>query len=175
MLNVYRQLLRLYPAAYQREFADEMLAVIAEARSEVIGKHVIERALFNLREVLGLVTGALTEHLRIAEWRDFKFPFPRKEFIMRNGFRFPKSTVIFMMLILGGVLVAIKKGGDIARSLPDVNPQIAPIQPSHWALVPPVVLLWMFFSALGLLGWVVLFGLRKSGLHRLERMSGRQE
>ena len=94
---------------------------------------------------------------------------------MRNGFRFPKATVVFMMLILGGVLMAIKKGGDIARSLPDVNPQIAPIQPSHWALVPPVVLLWMFFCALGLVGWVVLFGLRKSGMHRLERMSGGRE
>jgi len=175
MLNVYRQLLRLYPAAYRRDFADEMLGVLAEARSEIICKNVIDRALFHLREVLGLVAGALTEHLRIAEWRDFKFPFPRKEFTMRNGFRFPKSTVIFMMLILGGVLVAIKKGGDIARSLPDVNPQIAPIQPSHWALVPPVVLLWMFFCALGLLGWAVLFGLRKSGMHRLERMSDSQE
>ncbi|HTS05317.1 MAG TPA: hypothetical protein VMP68_07015 [Candidatus Eisenbacteria bacterium] len=175
MLNVYRRLLRLYPAAYRREFADEMLDVIAEARSEVIRENIINQSIFTFREVLGLVTGALTEHLRIADWRDFKFSFPRKEFIMRNGFRFPKATVVFMMLILGGVLMAIKKGGDIARSLPDVNPQIAPIQPSHWALVPPVVLLWMFFCALGLVGWVVLFGLRKSGMHRLERMSGGRE
>jgi hypothetical protein len=136
---------------------------------------VIARTLFSLREVLGLVTGALTEHLRIADWRDFKFPFPKEEFIMRNGFRFPKSTVVFMMLILGGVLVAIKKGGDIARSLSQVNPQIAPIQHSHSALVPPVVLLWMFFCAWGLLGWVVMFGLRKSGMHRLEQMSSEQK
>lgn len=172
MLNVYRQLLRLYPAAYRREFADEMLAVIEDARCEAVHEKFIRRAVLNVREVLGLIAGALTEHLRIADWRDFKFPFPRKEFIMRNGFRFPKSTVVFMMLILGGVLMAIKKGGDIARSLPDVNPQIAPIQPSHWALLPPVVLLWMFFCALGLVGWGIVFALKRSGMHRLADISG---
>lgn len=91
---------------------------------------------------------------------------------MRNGFRFPKSTVVFMMLILGGVLMAIKKGGDIARSLPDVNPQIAPIQASHGPLVPPVVLLWMFFCALGLVGWGIMFALKRSGMHRMAEISG---
>jgi len=106
MLNVYRQLLRLYPAAYRREFADEMLAVFEEARCETVRETFIKRGLFNLREVAGLVGGACKEHLRIAEWKDLKVLLPRKEFIMRNGFRFPKSTVVFMMLILGGVLVA---------------------------------------------------------------------
>ena len=172
MLNIYRQLLRLYPATYQREFADEMLAVFEEARCKTLRETCMKRALFNLREVTGLVSGAFKEHLRIADWRDFKFPFPRKEFIMRNGFRFPKSTVVFMVLILGGVLMAIKKGGDIERSLSQVNPQITPIQPSHWALVPPVVLLWIFFCALGLVGWGIVFALKRSGMHRLAEISG---
>ena len=173
MLNAYRRLLRLYPAAYQREFADEMLAVLAEARSEVIRENIINRAIFNLREIVGLVSGAFREHLRNANLRDFKFPFPRKEFIMRNGFRFPKSTVVFMMLILGGVLVAIKKGGDIAMSL--LNPQVAPIQPMHSTLLPPVVLLWMFFCAFGLVGWGIVFALKRSGMHRLAQISGERK
>jgi len=91
---------------------------------------------------------------------------------MRNGFRFPKSTVVFMVLILGGVLMAIKKGGDIERSLSQVNPQITPIQPSDWALVPPVVLLWMFFCALGLVGWGIVYALKRSGMHRLAEITG---
>jgi len=173
MINVYRQLLRLYPAAYRREFADEMLTVFEEARCETVRESFIKRGLFNLREVAGLVGGACKEHLRIAEWKDLKVLLPRKEFIMHNGFRFPKSTVVFMMLILGGVLVAIKRGGDIARSL--IDPQVAGTQPMHSALLPPVVLLWMFFCAFGLVGWGIMFALKRSGMHRLAQISGERK
>ena len=90
---------------------------------------------------------------------------------MRNGFRFPKSTVVFMILILGGVLMAIKRGGDIERSLSQVTPQIVPLQHSR-NLVPPVVLLWAFFCALGLVGWGIVFALKRSGMHRMAEISG---
>jgi len=173
MLTVYRRLLRLYPAGHREQFADEMLAVFSDLEAE--SQTFLSRTSRGLREMAGLIRGAVREHLRAAFGPDATFPLQPRSFVMRNGFRFPKSTVVFMMLILGGVLIAIKKGGDIERSLSQVNPQISPIQPSHWALVPPVVLLWMFFCALGLLGWVVLFGLRKSGMHRLERISAGHE
>jgi hypothetical protein len=175
MLTVYRKLLRLYPASHRQFFGDEMLAVFADLDNERASRDSMARMFSSWREIVGLIGGACAEHVHGVLGPHVEFSFPPRSFAMRNGFRFPKSTVVFMMLILGGVLMAIKKGGDIERSLSQVNPQIAPIQPSHWALVPPVVLLWMFFCALGLLGWVVLFGLRKSGMHRLERMSAGHE
>lgn len=172
MLCMYRRLLRLYPANYRREFADEMLVVFEDARSDAACRGVTVRAIFNVREASGLVSGALGEHLRLLGARGFRLSVRREGFIMRNGFRFPKSTAVLMTLILGGVLMAIKRGGEIEASLPHVNPPIAPIQPAHGALVPPVVLLWMFFCALGVVGWGILFALRRSGMHRLAEMSG---
>lgn len=175
MIAIYSLLLRLYPVEYKQEFADEMLTVFEEARSDVAGKNVTSRAMFSLRETLGLVGGALREHLRLAGARGFRLSIPRKAFTMSNGFRFPKSTAVLMTLILGGVLLAIKRGGEIEASLPHVNPQIAPIQPAHEALIPPVVLLWMFFCALGVIGWGIMFALRRSGIHRLAEMSGERK
>ncbi len=172
MLEVYRQLLRLYPASYREQFGDEMLAVFADLDGERASKNMFSRTRAGVREVFGLFTGALSERLHAMLAPHIEFPFSARSFVMRNGFRFPKSTVVFMILILGGVLMAIKKGGDIARSLPDVNPQIAPIQPSHGPLVPPVVMLWMFFCALGLVGWGIMFALKRSGMHRLDEISG---
>ena len=175
MLTVYRQLLRLYPAPHRQQFSEEMLEVFAELDSERSSKHFLVRSFSSWHEIVGLICGACAEHLHGVIGPHIEISFPPRRFVMRNGFRFPKSTVVFMMLILGGVLMAIKKGGDIERSLSQMNPQVVPIEPSHWSLVPPVVLLWMFFCALGLLGWVVMFGLRKSGVHRLEQMSDDQK
>ena len=56
---------------------------------------------------------------------------------MRNGFRFPKSTIIFMALILGGVLTAIKKGEDIATSVPH---DMGPVGPLHIQSVHSILL-----------------------------------
>jgi hypothetical protein len=80
-----------------------------------------------------------------------------------------------MALILGGVVLAIKKGEDIAASLPHVNPQIGPIQPVHSTLVPPIIQFVLFFYAAGLIGWAILFAFKKSGVHRLAEMSGQQK
>ncbi len=172
MIGVYRQLLRLYPAAHRDQFGNEMLAIFSDLEAERASKHFVSRTLFGFREVLGLIRGACLEQAHALLGPDIEFAFPARSFVMRNGFRFPKSTVVFMMLILGGVLMAIKKGEDIAISLPHVNPQIGPIQPVHWTLIPPVVLLWMLFCALGLVGWGIMFALKRSGMHRLAEISG---
>jgi hypothetical protein len=96
---------------------------------------------------------------------------------MRNGFRFPKTTIVFMTLILGGVLTAIKKGEDIATSVPqDIGP-IAPlhIQPVHSILLGGMPLFFAFFYAAGLIGWAIMFALRRSGVHRMADMSGERQ
>lgn len=90
---------------------------------------------------------------------------------MRNGFRFPKTTIVFMALILGCVVWAIKKGEDIAASLPHVSPPIGPIQPAHSTLLPPIALYLAVFYLAGLIGWAILFALHRSGMHRLDEIS----
>ena len=85
---------------------------------------------------------------------------------MRNGFRFPKSTILFMTLILAGVLLAIKRGEDIAASFPPANPQAGPIQLAH-STVPPIAILVVLFYAFGLVGGALLVALRRSGGDRL--------
>lgn len=92
---------------------------------------------------------------------------------MRNGFRFPKSTIVFMTLILGGVLTAIKKGEDIATSVPQ---DIGPVGPIHIQSVHPILLggmplFFAIFYAAGLIGWAILHALRRSGVHRLADLS----
>ncbi len=95
---------------------------------------------------------------------------------MRNGFRFPKTTIIFMTLILACVVMAIKKGGDIAASVPNVDPPLPiHIQPVHSMLLGGLPLFFAFFYAAGLIGWGILFALRRAGVHRLDNMSAGQK
>jgi len=170
MLNFYETLLLLYPAEHRAIFGEEMAAVFGELRADNLKKKRLSRAAFWLRETTGLLSGALAAHLRRP---DGPFAFPIGRFTMRNGFRFPKSTILFMALILGGVLVAIKKGQDIASSVPDVNPPLpVHIQPAHSILLGGMPLFFAFFYAAGLIGWVILFALRRSGVHRLDQIAG---
>ena len=90
---------------------------------------------------------------------------------MRTEFRFPKVTAILMTIILAGVALAIKRGEAISSSLPHVDPAIGPIQPVHSTLLSGAVLLWAMFSAAGLIGWTILFVMRRSGVHRLDTTS----
>ncbi|HVN17414.1 MAG TPA: hypothetical protein VMU05_01535 [Dongiaceae bacterium] len=170
MLTVYRQLLRLYPAEYREVFGDEIMTVLAEARDQNANRKVIARLRILLRESAGLVTGALRE--RFNTFIEMQAELSIGRFTMRNGFRFPKSTIIFMALILAGVVMAIQRGEQIAVSLPHVNPQIGPIQPVHSTLLPPIVLFLLLFYLLGFVGWAIVFALRRSGIHRLADMSG---
>ena len=92
---------------------------------------------------------------------------------MRNGFRFPKSTIVFMTLILAGVLLAIKRGEDIALSFSPANPQAGPMQLAH-STVPPIALLVVLFYAFGLVCGAILVALRRAGGDRLSGVSGEQ-
>jgi len=168
MLTVYKQLLRLYPAAYREQFGEEMLSVFLDLSADNAKKKPFTRTVFAFREIAGLVRGAVGERLRIVPGRESEFSISTRSFTMRNGFRFPKTTAVLMTIILAGVVVAIKRGEEIAASLPHSNPQIGPIQPVHSTLLPPIVLLSVTFYAAGFIGWAILFALRRSGVHRLE-------
>jgi len=174
MLIVCRSLLRLYPAEYREQFGDEMFAVLRDARAENTNTRLLARAEFYLREVAGLMAGALREHLRIRTHAQAGLSLSTGRFAMRNGFRFPKSTAILMTIILAGVVVAIRKGEAIAASLPNVSQPIAPIHSAPSYLLPGVIAGFIFFYAAGLTGWAILFALRRSGTHRLADLSGQK-
>ena len=95
--------------------------------------------------------------------------------MIRNGFRFPKTTAVLMTLILGGVVIAIKRGEEIATSLSHVNSPIVPIPPAHSTMLTGLAFFWVFFYSAGLVGWAILFALRRSGVHRLDQMTGEQK
>lgn len=173
MLTLCRSLLRLYPAQYREQFGDEMFAVLLDVRAEAPNRTLVARGKFYLREIAGLMSGALREHMRILTDAHVELSLSTGRCDMRNGFRFPKSTIVFMTLILGGVLTAIKKGEDIATSVPQ---DIGPVGPIHIHSVHPILLggmpiFFAVFYAAGLIGWAILFALRRSGVHRLADLS----
>ena len=171
MLRIYQALLRLYPAAYRERFAEEMLFVFGEAQAALAMKGFVERGVFCFRETTGLLSGGLREHVRALGGGLLWLPFSVRRFTMRGEFRFPKSTAVLMTLILAGVVLAIEKGEAIQASLPHVNPQIGPIQPTQHYFLPILALAFAVFYAAGLIGWAILFALRRSGVHRLAAMS----
>lgn len=169
MERLYRTLLALYPANYRNDFGEEMTAVFAHLCGEVAMQRTSTRAWFYLREAVGLLSGALREHTRAfgsSNW----LPCQSRRFTMRDGFRFPKTTAILMTVILAGVIMAIRKGEAIEASLPHVSAPIAPIHSAPSYLLPGVVAGFLFFYATGLVGWAILFALRRSGVHRLDEM-----
>ena len=180
MLSLYRFLLRLYPPAYRDEFGAEMLAVFGDAQAETWKKGVLARGVFCAREVAGLLRGALVEHLQGIAGSDLLTAsrsrirlsiFPLRRFTMRSEFRFPKATAPLMALILALIVVAIEKAKAIQASLPHTNPHVGPIQPAQFTLFSTLLVVVAITCTAGLLGWAILFALRRSGLHRLSEFN----
>ena len=175
MLTAYRRLLLFYPAEHREQFGQEMVEVFGEAQAENQNKGVIAQGAFYVREIAGLLKGAVREHLRVVLGAHAGLSLYTRRFTMRDGFRFPKTTAVLMTIILAGLMLAIKRGEDIANSLSHVNPQIAPIQPMPSTLLPPIALVFVGFYAAGVIGWVILFALRRSGVHRLDEISAERK
>ena len=169
MLSLYEQLLRLYPARYRQQFEDEMLTLFRELQSENSIHTRRRRGIFYVREIAGALRGAASERYRVLRGQDVGLF--KGGFMMRDGFRFPKTTAVLMTLILAGIMVAIQKGEAIQASLPTSNPQIGPIQP-HSVMLSSIVSFLLIFYAAGSIGWIILFALRKFRVHRLDESSG---
>lgn len=176
MLKVYRSLLRLYPAFHRERFGEEMIAVFGDRQAETVSKGRMAQVGFCVREAAGVVGGALQEHWRALGDKlggeNVWLWFPTRRFTMRTEFRFPKVTAVLMAIILGGVMLAIQKGEAISTSLRgEASPPIGPIHPVHSVLVGGIVLGFVFFYAAGMIGWAILFAMRRSGVHRLVETS----
>lgn len=172
MVSIYESLLRLYPAEHRRQFGDEMLAVFLEARAEARDMKLISRVRFGLREIAGLMSGALLEHLHNLVGVDARLSFSTRRFAMRNGFRFPKTTAVLMIVSLAGIALAIERGRAIQVSFSNGHPPVVPLEAARFTFFPTLLLLLVMFYAVGLVGWAILFALRRSGVHRLADISG---
>src|SRR5258705_13585227 len=164
MFSLYRSLLYLYPPAHRYEYGEEMMTVFREIQSETAKQGTLARGLFWVREVQGLLTGAVREHLRTTRYPS---PIFSRRLSMRSESRFPKATVTLMTIILAAVVMAIEKATAIQNSVPPSSPHVGPIQPAHFTFLPTLLLILSCPCLVGILGWAVLFALPPSGARRL--------
>jgi hypothetical protein len=167
MFSLYRALLYLYPPAHRYEYGEEMMTVFREIQSETAKQGRLARGLFWVREVQGLLTGAVREHLRTIIGSRYPSPIFSRRLSMRSEFRFPKATVTLMTIILAAVVMAIEKATAIQNSVPPSSQHVGPIQPAHFTFLPTLLLILSFGCISGLLGWAILFALHRSGAQRL--------
>ena len=162
MVRVYRSLLYLYPASCRHEFGDEMEYAFSRARNDVReGGGILAAAAFYIRELLGLFAGAFSAHICSLFGFDHWIRFRR--FNMRPGFKFPRSTVFLMCVILAGVVLAIEKAKDI--TLKYGPPHVVAVgNPLPWFLLSVLGAAAVIVAAT----WGILFALHRTGMHRLD-------
>lgn len=167
MLTVYRLLLRVYPSAHRSEFGEEMLAVFRAVQSDARKKGSLARLRFCASEIRGVLSGALWEHARAISGFDRPPLFFPRRFMMRSEFRFPKSTVALMAVVLACVVWAIEKATAIRVSVPDSSQHVGPIHSTGFTFLPTMLLILTIAGVAGVLGWGVLFIFHRAGVHRL--------
>jgi hypothetical protein len=158
VLYLYQLLLRLYPSAYRREFAEEMLAVFRQAQRECDALGFRARLEFSLREMAGLLAGAFREQTKVRTGT-------LTGGTMRS-FRFPRWILFSMVLALLIVLVGIEKAVDAVMQELSPRPDV-----SARGLISPdfVLAAVMMMGFLGLVGYVVRVVV--SGSNGIQRLS----
>ena len=171
MHSVYRRLLRLYPTAYREDFGEEMTSVFDDLHKEFQGAGFFQKALFIIHEIIGLLFGAARERWRVLGCYNPNVSFQTRRFNMHPGFRFPKSTAVLMAVILAGTILAIEKCKSIVDSLHKANPQGSSLAPEQITFFGAFAAIVVASYLLALVVWAVLFALRRSGVHRLAKIS----
>jgi hypothetical protein len=171
MLFLYRCLLYLYPVPYRRDYGGEMTGVFRDLHGETMRKELPARAAFYAREFVGLLRGAWRERPRASpipiQWISnsnkevrLAFRIPFSESHAHSDGRYPGSN-------------SDDREGhrDIRQSLPLAYPQeLPPIKPEHFTFFPAMAVIFFGAYAAAAIGWIVLFALRRSGVHRLSEM-----
>ena len=158
-LTVYCWLLCLYPARYRHEFGEEMTSVYGQGISD-LPPELIAKIGFYQREFWGLVSGALRAHLD----RLFGPAMLSRRFDMQPQFRFPRSTVLLMLVIFVAVILTIAKAMSVSVAYGATPGTVWPSLISVFG----VMVVSMCAAAAVVLG--ILRALRRSGVHRLERL-----
>ena len=156
VLTVYCWLLCLYPGSYRDEFAEEMTQVFHDAKSDLPPTPAAKISFYR-REFCGLLAGALRAHFD----RLFNPANSSRRFHMQAQFRFPRSTVFLMLVIMAGVMLTIAKASSVAGGTLG----------SAWsALLSLLVWMLLSMSTAAALVWGILHTLRRSGVHRLDNV-----
>jgi len=162
--DLYRRLLFLYPADYRREYGDEMAWVFLQAHAEIRGESGFVRASFCAREIQGLLVGSLRE--RVRGCFDSRSPMSWKGESMESKFRFPRATLVLMILSLLGVVLSLEQARIV-----EMHCGNGVGMPPEWPM-----LLWIFGRLLlialaaATIVWGIFFALRRSGIQRLEEL-----
>lgn len=90
---------------------------------------------------------------------------------MRSEFRFPKATVGLMLVILAAVMFTIEKAKAISASIPHGNPPVGHILPAQITILPMLLVALASAIGAGVIGWAILFALRRSGIQQLSEMN----
>lgn len=157
MITVYCWLLCLYPGSYRHEFGEEMTSVFRGARSE-LPPALPAKTRFYWCEFCGLLSGAMCAHFD----RLFGPAIPFRRFYMQPQVRFPRSTVLLMLVIFAGVVLTIAEASSVAGDTLGLA----------WRSLVSVLafmLLIMCTAAAVICG--ILHSLRRSGVHRLENIN----
>lgn len=163
-LTVYCWLLRLYPESYRDEFGQEMTSVFRDARNALPPTPAAKIGFYQ-REFCGLLSSALSVHLD----RPFGPATPFRRCSTQRQFRFPRSTVFLMCLILAGLVLAIHKARNVVQMKESLPPATAAAWgPMLWGLLFALALILAAVAAAA--AWGVLFALRRTGMHRLDEV-----
>lgn len=174
MLALHRSLMHLYPGAYRCQFGEEMMDVLTEVHAATRERSGLARFLSGVHEAGGLLFGALREHFRSIAGYDsgvFSSMYLRGRFAMKSEFRFPKATVTLMVIILAAVILTIEKAKAISASVPHANPAVGHIQPAQITMVPTLLVTMITAIGVAVIGWGILFALRRSGVQQLSEIN----
>jgi len=166
---LYRRLLFLYPANYREEFGDEMEWVFLQCHAEIRGEKRLPRMAFYARELQGLLAGSLRE--RVRGFLHSKSPASWKGKNMKSKFRFPRTTLVFMILSLLGVVLSLEEARMIELHYGN-NIGVPPAWPMLLWIFGRLLLIAMGFAAII---WGIFFAVRRSGIQRLEELKPWQE
>ena len=160
-LAVYCWLLWLYPRSYRLDLHEEMTFAFREARS-TLPPALATKISFYRREYFGLLAGALCAHLDCLFGVDVSF----RRFDMQPQFRFPRSTIYLMLVIFGGVVLAIGAAAKVAGD---------PVGAGWRTVMSLLVFMLLSMGIVAAAVWGVLHGLRCSGVHRLESLQSHMD
>jgi len=156
VLRIYCWLLWLYPGSHRDKFGEEMTCVFREARSTV-APALTAKISFYRREFCGLLFGALRAHFE----RPFGPDIPFWRFYMQPEFRFPRSTVLLMLLIFAAVVLAIAEASSVAGDMSG----------SAWrSLVSLLLVMLLAMCTAAAVIWGILHARRRSGVYRLQNV-----
>jgi len=154
----------LYPADYREEFGDEMAWVFQQAQSDICRESGSAFVIFLARELQGVLSGAVRERAR--GLFDSHSPAPWKGGSMESKFRFPRATLVLMLLSLLAVVLSLEEARVVELHYGN---NIG--MPPEWPM-----LLWIFGRillialAVAAIIFGIFFALRRSGIHRLEEL-----